>query len=47
MNRLESDGQTGNIAKDEFGNLTANSILKEYIKTTDDFVGFEIKKYLI
>lgn len=47
VNRLESDGQTGNIAKDEFGNLTANSILKEYIKTTDDFVGFEIKKYLI
>lgn len=47
VNRLESDGQIGNIAKDEFGNLTANSILKEYIKTTDGFIGFEIEKYLI
>lgn len=47
VNRLEVDGQLGNIAKDPFGNLSANFELRKYAKTVDDFIGFEIGKYLM
>lgn len=47
VNRLEADGQLENVVKDTFGNLSANSELRKYAKTVDDFIGFEIGKYLM
>lgn len=47
INRLEADNQLENISKDSYGNLIATKELGEYSANTDDFVQFEIEKYLM
>ena len=46
VNRLSEDGQLMNIEKDAFGNLTHNESLDAYAASMDDFIGFEIAKYI-
>ena len=46
INRLGDDGQLQHITKDDYGNLTAMEDLNNYAEQSDDFVRFELDKYL-
>ncbi|WP_323916145.1 hypothetical protein, partial [Aeromonas veronii] len=47
ISKLEKDRQLGNLNIDRFGRLTANDEFLTYINKQNDFIQFEIKKFLI
>lgn len=46
VNKLERDKQTGNISISELGEVKYNSEFSNYVKSQDDLVQFEIRKYI-
>lgn len=46
INHLEEDGQIVNLYLDENGNIQGNTDFYTYIKTQDEFIRFEVGKYL-
>lgn len=46
INKFENDNQLGNLSFDEYNNIITNNEFKEYCNTLDDFLKFEINKYI-
>ena len=46
INKLESDQQLQNIYSDNNNNLVGNDEYKKYVLTVDDFIRFQLKKYI-
>ncbi|KXU81344.1 hypothetical protein LCR_06440 [Aeromonas enteropelogenes] len=47
ISKLEKDRQLGNLIIDRFGRLTANNEFLKYINKQNEFIQFEIRKFLI
>lgn len=47
ISKLEKDRQLDNLNIDHFGRLTANDEFLKYIKKQNEFIQFEIRKFLI
>ncbi len=47
ISKLEKDRQLGNLSIDGFGRLTANNEFLTYINKQNEFIQFEIRKFLI
>ena len=46
INRLDDDGQFGNIFIDDNNNLSANDAFEQYKQGVEDFYRFELNKFL-
>ncbi len=46
INKLESDKQLQNIYSDNNNNLVGNDEYQKYVLTVDDFIRFQLKKYI-
>ena len=46
INRFEKDKQLSNLSFDQYNNIIANDEFIKYSKTLDDFLKFEINKYI-
>ena len=46
INKLESDQQLQNIYSDNNNNLVGNDEYQKYVLTVDDFIRFQLKKYI-
>ena len=46
INKFENDKQLNNLSFDEYNNIIVNDDFKEYCNTLDDFLKFEINKYI-
>lgn len=47
INKLEFDGQIENIEVDKLGHVLVNDEFRVYLGLQDDFVRFEINKYIV
>ncbi len=46
INKFDDDNQLNNLSFDEYNNVIVNDNFKEYVNTLDDFLKFEINKYI-
>jgi hypothetical protein len=46
IDRLETDGQLGNLIFDDFNNLQATPAFEEYLLTINDYYRFELSRYI-
>ena len=46
INKFEIDNQLQNLSFDEYNNIISNNQFKEYKNTLDDFLQFEVSKYI-
>ena len=46
INKFEEDNQLQNLSFDTYNNITVNEKFKEYYSTLDDFLRFEVNRYI-
>ena len=46
IDRLEADGQLGNLIFDDFNNLQATPAFEDYLLTVNDYYRFELSRYI-